>query len=165
MLHIYTGDGKGKTTCATGLAARAAGCGIKAAVFSFMKNKGSNEEKCLCDKIDFFSSDKSFGFVCNMSENEKMEAAAEFSKLFERAVSLSDVYGIMVLDEIIPACECGLCDIRKLIDFVKQAKCEIVLTGRNAPHSLVSIADYVTEMKCIKHPYENGVMAREGIEY
>ena len=167
MVHIYTGDGKGKTTCAMGLAARCVGRNLKAAIFQFLKTPDSGEVICLQDKIDFFHHDRTFGFLFQMSDEEKKEVEASVRRLWTTAQQVCSNYDLIVLDEVMATISYGFVSLDELISFLKDKKktTEIVLTGRDAPMQLVELADYVSEIKMIKHPFEQGTASRAGIEY
>ena len=175
LVEIYTGDGKGKTTAALGLALRAAGAGKKVLFYQFLKplciesgerqvlNQGiaGIEINCLNRPWDMA---KSFE---NKKETEQMQLAikAALQKIAEAATN--KIYDCIILDEIVLCISKGLAqieDIKKIIESGNQV-IEIVLTGRGATRELIEIADLVTEMKNIKHPFNNGIKARKGIEY
>ncbi len=163
MIHIYTGDGKGKTTAAVGLAVRAAGSGKKCCFFSFLKTDDSSEFEVLktIKGIEVFEMPKSMKFVWDMDKKEK-EELKKFYKDIVFNIKKSD-YDVIVLDEgICAVCE-GLaecCDILELSE-----KSELVITGRGICEELFKKADYITEMKKLKHPFDVGVQARKGIEF
>ncbi|RGZ01866.1 cob(I)yrinic acid a,c-diamide adenosyltransferase [Clostridium sp. AM58-1XD] len=171
LIHIYCGDGKGKTTAAVGLAVRAAGRGKNVLMVRFLKNDDSGEVAVLkqIDGITLIPCEKVFGFVFRMNEEEKRQAAAWYGKLFEKAVSMAktDEYDLFVMDEAMAACTSGMIEEEKLLRFLaeKPEKLEVVMTGRNPSERLMETADYVSEIKAVKHPYEKGIPAREGIEY
>ncbi len=170
LIHIYCGDGKGKTTASIGLAVRAAGYGMKIVFTQFMKNNSSNELKILkqIDNINMIFCDREFGFVWNMTEQEKEDAKKEYTKQFEKVIdyAVKNDCDMLVMDEFMSCFELQFIDNRKALEFLKNKpeKLEIILTGRNPSDELCEIADYITEMKKIKHPFDNGVNARNGIE-
>lgn len=170
LIHIYSGDGKGKTTAAAGLAIRAAGAGKKVVFSQFLKDGCSSEIKILKDikNINVCVCCKPRGFVINMTDIERQEAKCDFEGLFDKALSLAENGAdLLIFDEIISSCNLDIVCEKKLVEFLKNKpeKLEVVLTGRDPSSALVEMADYVTEMKKIKHPFDNGVNAREGIEY
>ena len=170
LIHIYCGDGKGKTTASIGLGVRAAGYGMKVVFTQFMKNNSSNELKILekIDNIHMLFCDKEFGFVWNMTEQEKEDAKKEYTKQFEKAIdyAVKNNCDMLIMDEFMSCFELQFIDNNKALEFLrnKPEKLEVVLTGRNPSDELCEIADYITEMKKIKHPFDNGVNARNGIE-
>ena len=167
-VHIYCGDGKGKTTAAIGLSIRAAGSGMKVLFSQFFKSGTSSEVKILkaIDNIDYICMDRSFGRYRTMNEIQIAEAAKYINKLLDDILAVSDKYDMIVFDEIISTYRYGLIDKEKFLPFLTADKNkEIILTGREPADELVEIAAYVSEVKKIKHPYDNGIASREGIEY
>ena len=169
LVQVYTGDGKGKTSAAFGLALRAIGRGLKVYVIQFIKGGFDYGELHVADKLPNFKL-AAFGrgkFITDVSPSgEDAKLAQEALKLAAKVVKEGE-YDIVVLDEVNVALNMKLIkleDILKLIR-VKPKYVELVLTGRNAPARLVEVADLVTEMKEIKHPYAKGVQPRKGIEF
>lgn len=170
LIHIYCGDGKGKTTAAVGISVRAAGCGKKIVFAQFLKDGSSSEIKVLnqIENIEVCVCNSHCGFLKNMTNAEVAETKIKFSTLLSDVLRLCDNgVDLLVLDEIIAACNNNITDEGLLLQFLtkKPEKLEVVLTGRNPSEQLISAADYVTEMQKIKHPYDNGINARIGIEY
>lgn len=168
MIHIYTGDGKGKTTTGVGLCTRCLGHNKKVAIFQFMKTKNCGEYLTLNTKCDFYYSDIEFGFVFNMTDEEKEVASCSTYRLFEEFSEKYAEYDVILLDEIISAVELGFVNLSKLVNICEKFKNqerELILTGRNVPNKLIEVADYVSEIISVKHPYEKGIPARKGIEY
>ena len=171
LIHIYCGENKGKTTASVGLAVRAAGAGKKVLFTQYLKRGDSAELKSLAliPGIKTLVCDKPYGFIWTMSEEEKAAARADFTALFQEACRLAgeESYDLLVLDEILGAIACTMVPEEAVLDFLqnKPAQLEVVLTGRDPSEALIALADYVTEMKKIKHPYDQGVQARYGIEY
>ena len=170
-IHIYCGDGKGKTTAAIGLAVRAAGRGRKVLIVRFLKTEDSGEVPVLREipGITVVPCDRTFGFVFRMNEEQKEEAAAYFAERFRIAVqdAADGDYDMLVLDEMIASCNYGMVPEAEVVEFLKKKpeKLEVVMTGRNPSEKLVSLADYVSEVCMRKHPFTEGIPAREGIEY
>ena len=174
LIHIYYGDGKGKTTAAVGLACRAAGRGRKVIFGQFMKGSETGEIAALGKlDVEIIRAPESRGFLFNMDEEQRAEYGKFQRELYDdilNAVAAStdgDAYALVVLDEVLDILSAGFIseeDIRKLIS-TKSAETELVLTGRAAPEWLENQADYITEMKKIKHPWDEGIAAREGVEY
>ena len=162
-IHIYTGNGKGKTTCAVGLAARCAGHGKKVCFYQFLKCEPSGECAALSELVEFHCVKEKFGFVINMTESQKKEVREKTRALFAEACNKK--CDMLVLDEILGAISCEFITEQEVLEYVKNADCEVVLTGRDASDTLIEVADYVTEMKAVKHIYEKGVSARCGIEF
>lgn len=171
MLHIYYGNGKGKTTAAVGLAVRASGAGLKTGFFQFLKNGSSSEIAVLKSivNIDVICCDKCTKFTYSMNEQELNDVTLQHTEMLKKAAVLltnNDV-DLLVLDEFLDACNKKLIDTEFADYFIENviSKGEVVMTGRAPTDKLKEAADYLTEMKAIKHPYNNGVSARKGIEY
>ncbi len=166
-VQVYTGDGKGKTTAALGLALRASGHGMRTYIGQFMKGQHYGELDALRDHPHITI--EQYGDVqCIHREDVTPEHVAQASRGLARAreAMLSDEYDIVVLDEANVSIWFGILDISDVLTFLdeKPERVEVILTGRRAPQELVERADLVTEMREIKHYYEQGVLARKGIE-
>lgn len=174
LIHVYTGDGKGKTSASLGLALRAIGWGKRVCVFQFMK-KGVNGEyrasKLLHGRLKVVTFDQTHPAFYHKSVRRR---AAEILKkkiphdlkVVKETLLLGN-YDIIILDEIINAIKEKYVkreDILSLIN-LKFRVCEIILTGRGAPPWLIKKCDYATKMHLLKHPYKKGIKARQGIEY
>ena len=170
-VHIYCGDGKGKTSSAVGLAVRASGRGKKVLIVRFLKTEDSGEVEVLrkIPGITVTPCDRTFGFVFRMNEEQKCEAGAYFQSRCETAVktAVEDGVDLLVLDEILASCNYGMVREDDVAEFLRNrpAEMEVVLTGRDPSDRLIALADYVSEIKMVKHPYTQGIGAREGIEY
>lgn len=170
MIHVYCGDGKGKTTAALGLLMRAAGAGKKVLFTQFMKG-GKTAELAVLDKmpeVTIIRSKKRFPFYGSMSQKEKNELAKIHNNILDVILEKINTgeCGMLILDEITYPYDWELLDKEKLNEiFSKGKEIEIVCTGRNPADFFWERADYITEMKCIRHPYEKGIAAREGIEF
>lgn len=168
FIHIYTGNGKGKTTAAFGLALRAAGRGMRTKVVQFMKGRKSGEIEAV-ERLCGLISVESFG-PTEFAEYEKIkndEHASEARIAFDHSLSsLSGEYDIIILDEIVTAFFFGFITEDEICTLMqsKPVEKELVLTGRGATEKMIELADLVTEMKEIKHYYTKNVMARKGIE-
>lgn len=167
LVHIYTGNGKGKTTAALGLAVRAIGAGKKVFIGQFVKGMPYAEliSLNLFENITI----KQFGRDCFINKKPQKEdyIAANEGLNYVKSIIKNDVYDIIILDEIFIALYFKLIsfnDVKNLITF-KNIKVELILTGRYAPEKLYELADLVTEMKEIKHYYNKGINARKGIEF
>lgn len=170
LIHIYCGDGKGKTTAAVGLAVRCAGRGNKVLLVQFLKSRDSGELYSLAKlpDIEVMRGKESKKFTFQMNEEEKRALLIEHNKMFEQGLAKikNGGYSLLILDEVIGALNAKVFEMPKLIEFLrhKPENLEVVLTGRNPAPELVEIADYVSEMRKVKHPMDKGIMAREGIE-
>ena len=169
LIHIYCGDGKGKTTAAVGLAVRAAGSGKKVLLLQFFKDGKSSEFNALkaVTGIEVIPQTRSFGFSWTLTDSEKAEAKAYYSGLLEDAFARAEGCGLLVLDEAMSACTTGMIDEDRLLELLrrKPEELEVVMTGRDPSAAVLAAADYVTEMCKRKHPFEKGVPARKGIEF
>jgi len=170
LIHIYCGDGKGKTTAAVGLAVRCAGRGNKVLLVQFLKSRDSGELYSLAKlpDIEVMRGKESKKFTFQMNEEEKHALLIEHNKMFEQVLAKikNGGYSLLILDEVIGALNAKVFEMQKLTEFLrhKPENLEVVLTGRNPAPELVEIADYVSEMRKVKHPMDKGIMAREGIE-
>lgn len=169
-IHLYCGDGKGKTTASVGLSVRAAGAG-KRVLFSQFSKDGSSSEIGVLRGIPGIAVEVcpvAHGFYRSMNEAQRLQAQADYSQLLERVLTQArEGVNLLVLDEIISTCNHGLVSEAVLLDFLdhRPEGLEVVLTGRDPSQELVRRADYLTEMQKRKHPYDQGVIARKGIEY
>jgi len=165
-VHIYTGNGKGKTTAALGLALRAIGAGYKVYIIQFLKSQDYSELKSLkpLKKVTL----KRFGqksFIYskgNKVDNSEAKKALTWSK----KIIKSNKFNVVILDEVFLATWFRLVKVGDLVKLIKSKpkNVELVLTGRKASPQIIKLADYVTEMKEVKHPYQKGLQARKGIE-
>jgi cob(I)alamin adenosyltransferase len=166
-VHIYTGNGKGKTTAALGLALRAAGAGRRVLITQFLKTASCSEHKAL-ERFSDLITVHCYGtgdFIRGKVRSEhRLAATAGFAELSERLQTGN--YSVVVCDEIISALNIGLLSKEQMVTMIKNrpSRSELVLTGRDAPDYLIEIADLVTEMVEVKHYYTAGVVARAGIE-
>lgn len=172
LVHIYTGDGKGKTTAAIGLGVRACGRGMKVLMVQFLKSIHSGEMcslKSLEPNFVLRRGTESGKFTWQMNDEEKARAAAEQQEIFNYAVNAArnGECDLLILDEVLGAVSAGMVDREQLVSFIKNKpdRLELVLTGRNADDGLVGLADYVSEIRAVKHPAEKGIQARKGIEF
>lgn len=167
-IQLYTGNGKGKTTAALGLAFRASGAGMKTIVIQFLKAQKTSELKA-AEKNDFIEIEQ-FGanefFI--IGKSNFLEHRKHSSKALERAKEVMDSksHDILILDEIFHALENDLITYEELINLItsKTDTIELVLTGRNAPTDIYEHCDLITEFNEVKHYYNNGTQARKGIE-
>ena len=171
MIHLYCGDGKGKTTAAMGLALRALAAGRGVVVVQFLKDGESGEVRLLKERfgVAVFAGKAADKFTWSMTDEELAATRALHDENLVRA--LLEVKragaGLLVLDEAVGALGAGLLDpalVRRALDAGKEGL-EVVLTGRNPSEEVSRMADYITEMRCVRHPFDQGVPAREGVEY
>ena len=165
-IQVYTGNGKGKTTAALGLALRAAGRGMRVAVIQFLKGETSGEQ-LFADKYHPFEIIQlNKGNCFRQTFSELRPITGQTLSLAEEKLAKGD-YDIIVLDEIFTAVSRELITTAQVIDLLdkKPETVELVLTGRKAPPEVIERADLVTEMAVVKHPFSEGVKGRKGIEY
>ena len=172
LVHIYTGDGKGKSTAALGQVLRSLGYGLRTYIVQFLKNTDSfsGEIRSLSqfhDNVKLVRYHQVHPiFDPGVDVNQLRASVAEALDEARKAM-LSGNYDIVVLDEINNAVTGGFADVEAVVEFIisKPEKVELILTGRSAEQKVMDLADYVTEMKCIKHPFQKGISARRGIEF
>jgi cob(I)alamin adenosyltransferase len=183
LVHVITGDGKGKTTSSIGLAVRALGSNLKVNMIQFLKSGTTGEiytikkylpgmeiEQFGVDaikekqqKLDQFR-DKGSKFTFNPDEMEKEAAMMGFEHT-KKIISSKD-YDLVILDEINVVLDKGLIPIKEVLDLIdSHGKVELYFTGRDAPQEIIDKADYYSVVKGIKHPWQKGIKARKGIEY
>jgi cob(I)alamin adenosyltransferase len=169
LLMVFTGNGKGKTTAALGLAMRAAGHGLKTCFIQFIKGSWRYGEleavKRYSDVIDFHVMGK--GFTWESKDLEKDKAVARGAWQFAQEVIASERYHLVVLDEFTYLLKYGMVDLQPVLAVLanKPADLHVAVTGRDAPEELMTSADLVTQMREIKHPFQKGIKAQKGIEF
>lgn len=166
LVHLYCGNGKGKTTAAMGLALRALGQGMQVVVVQFLKNGTSGElEPLRTLGATVYSGKPGAKFTFQMNAEEKAQATQENNARLAEA--LQQLCDLLILDEICAARNSGMVDeaLAKQAVLERPQHREVVLTGRNPEAWMVEAADYITEMQPRRHPYEQGIPARKGIEF
>ncbi len=167
-LHIYCGDGKGKTTAAIGLAVRALGAGLRVGVACFLKDGTSSELAVLEDlpRCRVFPCPSCVPFTFSMTAEERLSFAEYYHALLQEVLSKAASFDVLILDEILDVLEAGLAEEATLLSYLDGGSHpEIVLTGRRASEMLTSRAAYITVMHAKAHPYQQGQTARRGIEF
>jgi cob(I)alamin adenosyltransferase len=168
FIHVYTGHGKGKTTAALGLGLRAAGAGLNVYMIQFMKGRRYSELDAVKHLTNFtivqYGRDE---FVSKKKPEQVDIDLAQKGFAQAKKIVKDGKYDLVILDEINVAIDYNLISLDDVLKLIKEKpkKVELVLTGRYAPPELVKSADLVTEMLEIKHPYQDGVLARKGIDY
>lgn len=174
LVHVYTGDGKGKTTAALGQAIRSIGQGLRVLIVQFLKDKAEisgelNSVKKLSPEITILRLDQKHPNFYKHADYNLSTLKLSVNKLFNIAKEaiLNKKYDLIILDEINNVLKENLLDKEKIIDLIKTKpkQIELILTGRDALHEIIALADLVTEMKNLKHPFNQGIPARCGIEY
>ena len=169
LVQVYTGNGKGKTTAAFGLALRAIGRGLKVYMIQFIKGGFDYGELYVADKLPNLQL-KAFGrgkFIIQKPPAQEDVKLAEEAFQLAREIIEKGQHDMVILDEINVALNLKLISLEEVLEMVrnKPEHVELILTGRNAPQRIIEAADLVTEMKEVKHPFNKGLEARKGIEY
>ncbi len=172
LVIVFTGDGKGKTSAALGIAMRASGHKMYVSVIQFVKSQVTTGEtraaERLIPEVEIVSLGKGFVNCCgDRTPLEEHRNAAREALTITRQRMLSGSWDILILDEVNTAVTLGLLDADSVLDLLKSKppKLHIILTGRNAHPDVIAAADLVTEMRSIKHPYDCGIPAQKGIDY
>lgn len=185
LLHIYCGEGKGKTSAAAGLALRMAGCGKRVVLVRFLKQEDSGEVRALrrFPEVCVIPCKQCFGFSWTMTEEEKQSAALYCGEQFADACAEADRLCaerahvcpeqkmepevLLIFDELCAAVNGGFLGLPEVLSYLdhRPENLEVVLTGRKPPTELLSRADYVSELQLCAHPFTKGIAARRGIEY
>lgn len=167
LIHMYTGDGKGKTTAALGLALRAVGQGLKVIIIQFLKGDPDCGEHLFVSRYQPFEIVQFTKGNCFVLPEDQLRTDVARTMAYTETALTSGEYQMVILDEIFIAINRGLLETSQVIGLMKKKPdlVELVLTGRNAPSEIMELADYVTEMRMQKHPYTRGIKARKGIEH
>lgn len=171
FVHIYCGDGKGKTTSSIGLCIRYIGAGGNVLLYQFMKNQKSSELEILrmLNNVTVMNGFEMTKFSFQLTDFERNQIrdiyANEFNRI--RKEVYSGNFGMLIMDEIMSCISCGFLSEESVVDFIinRPTNIEIVMTGRDPSEKIIACADYVSEIKKIKHPYDKGISSRKGIEY
>lgn len=166
LVHVYTGDGKGKTTAALGMCARAVGHGLSALIVQFMKTGGTYGENFLrLPGLTVIPSGHDCLVFSQEITQQDRDKAAEGLSLARQAL-VEGRYDIVVLDEVNVAIKFGLLQAEEVAETVRSRHegVEVVLTGRYAPQQLLDLADYISETRAVRHPYSKGVVSRQGVD-
>lgn len=167
MVHIYCGDGKGKTTASVGLAVRMAGAGNQVVFAQFFKDGSSSEIKVLqsVPGIRVFHCNTVKGRFVNLTKAQQETVREDYTAFLRRLLRMD--CDCLILDEAVSSCNHGVIPEEEITAYLKQwgTAREIVLTGRNPSESLCACADYITEMAKRRHPFDTGIPARPGVEY
>ena len=172
LVIVYTGNGKGKTTAALGMALRASGYEYKVCMLQFIKGSWHYGEmdssKKLEPNFELIAVGKGFvGILDDNSPREEHEKYAAEAVRICREKIFSEKYDVIILDEVNYAINLGLIEVQEIIKIIKEkpSELDLVLTGRNVKDEIVELADLVTEMKEIKHPFKSGIKAKKGIDF
>lgn len=167
MIHLYCGSGKGKTTAAMGLALRAAGRGKPVVIAQFLKGEDSGERRILerLPQVNLLPLPETIQFTFAMSEEEKEKEKVRYQCMLKEIADAAQVCELLILDEVCAAVNTGMISLQAILQLLDGLTCEIVMTGREPAKELEQRADYITCMEKVRHPYDEGICAREGIEY
>ena len=172
LVIVYTGNGKGKTTAALGMALRAIGYDHKVCMLQFIKGSWHYGEmdssKKLEPNFELIAVGKGFvGILDDNSPREEHEKYAAEAVRICREKIFSEKYNVIILDEVNYAINLGLIDVQEIIKIIKEkpSDLDLVLTGRDVKEEIIELADLVTEMKEIKHPFKSGIKAKKGIDF
>lgn len=166
LIIVHTGDGKGKTTAALGLALRAFGAGLRVLILQFIKGRKKSGELAALEMLGVEVRQCGLGFITKENFDEQKKSARAAMELAQTEI-LSGAWDLIILDEINYAVKFGLLDSADILELIKirPSTLHLVFTGRDALPELIDAADLVTEMKLIKHPFKSGVPAQSGIEF
>ena len=167
MIHLYCGESKGKTTAAMGLALRAAGHGERVVIAQFLKSGNSGERKIFdaLPNVTLMPVPDTMKFTFRMTEEEKKQEGERQTQLLTDTLKEGEGAQLVVLDELCAALNAGMVSLTPVLTFLEAHKeTEVVITGRNPPQALVDQADYITEMVKRRHPFDQGLPARKGVE-
>ncbi len=169
LVLLHTGNGKGKSTAAFGQALRAAGQGMQVCIVQFIKGTWKTGEakafQTLSDRVEFHV--KGSGFTWQEENKEKIIQTARDAFSFAKEKIMSDRYDMVVLDELTYLLSYGIVSEDEILELInsRPLRLHLVITGRNAGETLITAADLVSEVRMIKHPYEQGIKAQKGIEF
>lgn len=172
LIIVFTGNGKGKTTSALGIALRACGYDMKVCMIQFIKagvySGELNTAKRLAPNLEIIPFGKGFvGKGKNHVSHLEHKDAAKYALTTAKKMILDNMLDILILDEINIAVHLSLIDVKEVIELIKSKPyhLNLILTGRNAHRAIIDLSDLVTEMKEIKHPYKSGISAKRGIDF
>ena len=169
LIQLYCGDGKGKTSAGMGQCLRAAGHGLKIGIVQFLKDGSTGELAGFrqLENVTVSPALPKVKFTFAMSDEEKAQARAFYDGLLAQAAAAAGNLDVLLLDEACAAVSTGLLDEEALLSFLrgKPAGLEVLLTGRNPSPGMRELADYISEIHMVRHPFEKGIPAREGIEW
>ena len=170
LVHVYTGNGRGKTSISLGTSLRAIGWDKKVCMIQFIKGYSKIGEAFFAEKnpnFTFIQMEETNVLNVTLTSVENAKKSSEMAIKKAKEIIMSNEYDLVVLDEINGAIHYNLVDLEEVKKLIleKPDKLELILTGRNAHPEIIDLADYVTELKMIKHPYERKILARKGIDF
>ena len=169
LIIVHTGNGKGKTTAALGTALRAVGCGFKVFMVQFIKGSWDYGELHVVDRLAPYFEIKVMGegFTWETKDTKRDTEVAQKAWEFCKELIRKNEHDLLIFDEINNAIDYGYLDVKDVVEALKSkpAEMHIILTGRNASQEIIDVANLVTEMREIKHPFHQGIYAQKGIEF
>lgn len=167
LVHIYTGEGKGKTSAGMGLLVRALGRGLRVKIIQLFKRNTGEQFFFENSGVEYLQFQPLHPYFTNYKEEELENLRKEFLEFWNEATKNLDEYDLILIDELGPGINWKIIPESVALELIekKPENMELILTGRDFPKSLTEKADYVSEIKKLKHPYDSGTLAREGIEY
>ncbi|MBN2052357.1 cob(I)yrinic acid a,c-diamide adenosyltransferase [Candidatus Woesearchaeota archaeon] len=169
LIHIYTGEGSGKTSAAMGRALRARGAGLSVLVAQLFKKDCSEEKELVKLGVKYLQYSSQHPFFKKYSATELKSEIEKCTLFLKKAFEIAkkDSYDLFIIDEAGPAISYDLVDKKIFIDLIhsKPKNTELIMTGRGFPQEFIELADYVTNMTHEKHPFDKGIKARKGIDY
>ncbi len=167
LIHIYTGEGKGKTSAGVGLLIRGLGRGLKGKMIQLFKRDTGEQFFFENSGFTYLQFKPLHPYFKNYDPEQLENLKKEFLKFWNEAIKGLDEYDILLIDEAGPGLNWKIISEKLILDLIKNKpkNMELVMTGRDFPESIVKKADYVSEIKKIKHPFDKGILAREGIEF
>lgn len=167
LVHVYTGDGKGKTSTGMGLLVRALGRGLKVKIIQLFKRDTGEQFFFENSGVKYLQFKPLHPYFTSYDHEQLEDLRRKFLEFWDEAVKDINEYDIILIDELGPGINWKIIPEKLVLDFIekKPNNTELILTGRDFPESVKEKADYVSEIIKIKHPYDKGILAREGIEY
>ena len=167
LVHVYTGEGKGKTSTGMGLVLRALGRGLKVKIIQLFKRDTGEQYFFENSGVKYVQFKPLHPFFKEYAPEELEDLKREFLEFWKSATEDLEEYDVVFIDEVGPGIKWGVVSEEMVLDFIqtKPVNMELILTGRDVPSSVINKADYVSQVNKIKHPYDKGILAREGIEY
>lgn len=167
LVHVYTGEGKGKTSAGMGLVIRALGRGLRVKIIQLFKRDTGEQFFFENSGVEYFQFNPLHPYFKDYKPEDLENLKKDFNEFWEGATENLDDYDLILIDEVGPGINWGVIPEEMILEFIenKPKNMELILTGRDFPESVKEKADYVSEITKVKHPYDKGILAREGVEY
>lgn len=167
LVHVYTGEGKGKTSAGMGLLLRSLGRGLKVKIIQLFKRNTGEQYFFDNSGFEYMQFQPLHPYFKDYNPNELEDLKIDFMAFWNNAIKNIDEQDVVLIDEIGPGIKWGIINEQLILDLIenKPLNTELILTGRDMPQSIMDKADYVSDIRKIKHPYDKGIIAREGIEF